>query len=90
MPRRWSKALHTHLPPTRLRLGPAGPLFPYPGSPAYRKKWGAPDDKAWERAHAWYLKRYTDFSHFEEPRARSAQSLPGWNGSEQRTLLRIL
>ena len=27
------------------------PLFPYPGSPEYRLRWGALDDDAWERAH---------------------------------------
>ena len=26
------------------------PLFPYPSSPDYRKRWGEPDDRAWERA----------------------------------------
>ena len=26
------------------------PLFPYPGSPDYRRLWGLPDDNAWERA----------------------------------------
>ncbi len=27
------------------------PLYPYPSSPDYRKLWGEPDDRAWERAH---------------------------------------
>ncbi|WP_437278646.1 TIGR04295 family B12-binding domain-containing radical SAM protein [Sorangium sp. So ce375] len=31
------------------------PAFPYPGSPAYTRRWGAPDDGAWERAHAYYI-----------------------------------
>lgn len=31
------------------------PLFPYPGSPDYRRRWGAPDDRAWERAVDTYL-----------------------------------
>lgn len=31
------------------------PVFPYPGSPEYRLRWGAMDDYAWERAHAQYL-----------------------------------
>jgi B12-binding domain/radical SAM domain protein of rhizo-twelve system len=31
------------------------PLFCYPGSPDYGKRWGAPDDLAWERAHAHYV-----------------------------------
>ena len=31
------------------------PLFPYPGSPDYTKRWGEPDERAWERfeVHAW-------------------------------------
>ncbi|MBX9698336.1 MAG: TIGR04295 family B12-binding domain-containing radical SAM protein [Acetobacteraceae bacterium] len=31
------------------------PLYPYPSSPDYRRLFGAPDDAAWERAHAHYL-----------------------------------
>jgi anaerobic magnesium-protoporphyrin IX monomethyl ester cyclase len=31
------------------------PLFCFPGSPAYRQRWGHPDDLAWERSHADYL-----------------------------------
>ena len=31
------------------------PLFPYPGSPDYRRLWGLPDDDAWERAVDHYL-----------------------------------
>jgi anaerobic magnesium-protoporphyrin IX monomethyl ester cyclase len=38
------------------------PLFPYPGSPDYRRLWGAPDERAWERAHAYYLGAYQQFS----------------------------
>lgn len=47
------------------------PLFPYPGSPDYTKKWGLPDDRAWERAHAYYLREYAEFSDIQE-----AQPLP--------------
>ncbi len=42
------------------------PLFPFPGSPAYRQRWGAPDDTAWERAHAWYLGRYATFCDLQD------------------------
>jgi B12-binding domain/radical SAM domain protein of rhizo-twelve system len=42
------------------------PLFPYPGSPDYTRLWGPPDDRAWERAHDYYLGRYTDFSDIQE------------------------
>jgi anaerobic magnesium-protoporphyrin IX monomethyl ester cyclase len=42
------------------------PLFPYPGSPDYTKKWGLPDDRAWERAHTYYLAEYAAFSDIQE------------------------
>src|SRR5574337_903423 len=32
------------------------PLFVYPGSPEYTRRWGEPDDRAWERAHEDYLR----------------------------------
>jgi B12-binding domain/radical SAM domain protein of rhizo-twelve system len=44
------------------------PLFPYPGSPDYRKLWGLPDDHAWERAHEHYLARFDQFSDIQEQR----------------------
>jgi B12-binding domain/radical SAM domain protein of rhizo-twelve system len=42
------------------------PLFPYPGSPDYTRRWGIPDDKAWERAHSFYLNRFDEFSDVQE------------------------
>jgi B12-binding domain/radical SAM domain protein of rhizo-twelve system len=44
------------------------PLFPYPGSPDYTRLWGAPDDRAWERAHEFYLARFDAFSDIQEQR----------------------
>jgi B12-binding domain/radical SAM domain protein of rhizo-twelve system len=44
------------------------PLFPYPGSPDYTRKWGGPDDQAWERAHSHYLVEYEEFSDIQEDR----------------------
>lgn len=44
------------------------PLFPYPGSPDYTKRWGPPDDQAWERAHAHYLEMFERFSDIQEER----------------------
>ncbi len=44
------------------------PLFPYPSSPDYRRLWGAPDDAAWERAHAHYLAQFDAFSDIQESR----------------------
>jgi anaerobic magnesium-protoporphyrin IX monomethyl ester cyclase len=44
------------------------PLFPYPSSPDYRRLWGEPDDRAWERAHAHYLGQFHAFSDIQESR----------------------
>jgi anaerobic magnesium-protoporphyrin IX monomethyl ester cyclase len=44
------------------------PLFPYPASPDYRKRWGEPDDSAWERAHEHYLRSSERFSDIQETR----------------------
>ena len=44
------------------------PLYPYPGSPDYRKLWGEPDDFAWERAHEHYLAMFDRFSDIQEER----------------------
>ncbi len=49
------------------------PLFPYPGSPDYTKRWGFPDDSAWERANEYYLAVYREFSDIQEE-----QPLPLW------------
>jgi anaerobic magnesium-protoporphyrin IX monomethyl ester cyclase len=44
------------------------PLFPYPGSPDYRKLWGEADDDAWERALDHYLAQFERFSDIQEDR----------------------
>ncbi|MDB5375729.1 MAG: family B12-binding radical protein [Rubritepida sp.] len=44
------------------------PLYPYPSSPDYRRLWGAPDDLAWERAHAYYLAQFDSFSDIQDER----------------------
>jgi anaerobic magnesium-protoporphyrin IX monomethyl ester cyclase len=44
------------------------PLFPYPGSPDYARRWGAPDDNAWERAVDHYLASFDEFSDIQEAR----------------------
>jgi len=44
------------------------PLFPYPGSPDYTKRWGMPDYYAWERAHETYLKAFDEFSDVQDAR----------------------
>jgi anaerobic magnesium-protoporphyrin IX monomethyl ester cyclase len=42
------------------------PLFPYPGSPEYTRRWGAPDDRAWERAVAHYLGQFDHLSELQD------------------------
>jgi B12-binding domain/radical SAM domain protein of rhizo-twelve system len=44
------------------------PLYPYPSSPDYRKLFGAPDPRAWERAHEHYLDQFNRFSDIQEQR----------------------
>ena len=44
------------------------PLFPYPGSPDYTRRWGAPDRLAWERAHDYYLSTFSELSDIQEDR----------------------
>ena len=44
------------------------PLFPYPSSPDYRKLWGVPDDRAWERALEHYLGQFPAMSDIQEAR----------------------
>ena len=59
----------------RARLHEAGvwandpvPLYPYPSSPDYRRLFGLPDDRAWERAHAHYLAEVDRFSDIQDER----------------------
>ena len=66
----------------RIALNAAGvwankpvPLFPYPGSPEYTRRWGAPDDLAWERAHAQYLGSFDDFSDVQDSKPRALAEL---------------
>ena len=43
-------------------------MFPYPGSPDYTRRWGQPDEVAWERAHAHYLSQFGAFSDIQDTR----------------------
>ena len=52
------------------------PIFPYPGSNIYRRKWGEPDDLAWERALHDYLEGVTRLSELQD-----AWSMPAAVGS---------
>jgi anaerobic magnesium-protoporphyrin IX monomethyl ester cyclase len=51
------------------------PLFPYPGSPEYRRLFGEPDTHAWERAHAYYLERFSEFCDLQESSPRPLKDL---------------
>jgi anaerobic magnesium-protoporphyrin IX monomethyl ester cyclase len=51
------------------------PLFPYPGSPDYRRLWGEADDQAWERAHEHYLSLFDQFSDVQDQRPRQLREL---------------
>jgi B12-binding domain/radical SAM domain protein of rhizo-twelve system len=53
------------------------PLFPYPGSPDYTRLWGAPDERAWERAHEHYLAQFQTFSDIQEQRPVRLRVLEG-------------
>jgi B12-binding domain/radical SAM domain protein of rhizo-twelve system len=44
------------------------PPFPYPGSSDYQQRWGAPDDRAWERAHEHYLAQRQELSEMKDAR----------------------
>lgn len=51
------------------------PMFPYPGSPDYVRRWGAPDAHAWERAVHFYLDRFQEFSDIQDQRPRPLEEL---------------
>jgi anaerobic magnesium-protoporphyrin IX monomethyl ester cyclase len=51
------------------------PLFPYPGSPDYTRRWGPVDDFAWERAHESYLKGFDEFSDIQEQKPQGLVEL---------------
>ncbi len=67
----WREMLRTH----GVWANRPVPLFPYPGSPGYRKLWGPPDDFAWERAHEHYLRFFTQFSDIQEQQPLSLNQL---------------
>ncbi|MFC7478368.1 TIGR04295 family B12-binding domain-containing radical SAM protein [Dankookia sp. GCM10030260] len=56
------------------------PLYPYPSSPDYVRLFGAPDDLAWERAHAHYLAQFTAFSDIQEERPQALAALEAVRG----------
>ena len=70
---RWRQRLHDH----GIWANKPVPMFPYPGSPGYVRRWGAPDDRAWERALDHYLDRYSEFSDIQDSRPRRLSELEG-------------
>ncbi len=53
------------------------PLFPYPGSPDYRRLWGLPDNDAWERAVDYYLDTFSHMSELQDARPLPLLQLEG-------------
>lgn len=53
------------------------PLFPYPGTPDYRRLFGPPDDAAWERAVQHYLTLFDRFSDLQDDRPVPLSRLEG-------------
>jgi len=51
------------------------PMFPYPGSPGYTRRFGAADEVAWERAMDAYLGATTVFSDIQDARPRPLAEL---------------
>ncbi len=51
------------------------PLFPYPSSPDYRLRWGAPDDDSWSRALDFYLGQFDRFSDIQDSAPRRLSEL---------------
>lgn len=67
----WRANLHRH----GVWANDPVPLFPYPGSPEYRKRWGLPDEQAWERAVQHYLSEFSEFSDIQEMAPRPLPDL---------------
>jgi B12-binding domain/radical SAM domain protein of rhizo-twelve system len=53
------------------------PLFAYPGSPEYQRRWGSEDDAAWERAVDSYLDTHYAFSDIQNQRPVRLVQLEG-------------
>jgi hypothetical protein len=71
---RWRERLHQH----GIWANKPVPMFPYPGSPGYTRRWGAPDDQAWERAVGHYLHGFSEFSDIQDSRPRPLAELESW------------
>jgi B12-binding domain/radical SAM domain protein of rhizo-twelve system len=69
------RAWRTHLQQFGVWANDPVPMFPYPGSPDYTRRWGAPDDRAWERAMEHYLAEFSTFSDIQNSRPRPLDQL---------------
>ncbi|UJR83431.1 TIGR04295 family B12-binding domain-containing radical SAM protein [Sandaracinus amylolyticus] len=69
--RRWRDHLRDH----GVWANDPVPLFPYPGSPEYGLRWGAPDDEAWERAVDHYLSEFGRMSDIQDAQPRRIREL---------------
>lgn len=54
---------------------PPVPMFPYPGSMEYFRRWGLPDESAWERAVSHYLSLFSEFSDVQDARPEPLEQL---------------
>ena len=59
---RWRERLQSH----GVWTNDPVPLYPYPSSPDYRRLFGHPDERAWERAHEHYLGQFQRFSELQD------------------------
>jgi B12-binding domain/radical SAM domain protein of rhizo-twelve system len=53
------------------------PMYPFPGTPLYEQMFGTPDDRAWERAHAYYTSAFRDkgYSDIQEQQPAPLEQL---------------
>jgi B12-binding domain/radical SAM domain protein of rhizo-twelve system len=78
----WQK----HLKQKHVWVSEPVPMFPFPGSPEYVTTFGAqPDEKAWERAHAYYLQLFAErgFSDIQDQKPLPLNELESQTLSDQ-------
>lgn len=72
--RAWQEQLKSH----GVWVSEPVPMFPFPGSPGYTEIFGLqPDDRAWERAHRYYLSLFCNrgFSDIQEQNPLAIETL---------------
>lgn len=70
---RWQERLKAH----GVWVSEPVPMFPFPGTPLYTQLFGPPDDRAWERAHSYYLSTFSakGFSDIQEQQPAAIEDL---------------